>query len=149
MEVVTWALVGVAQQLNRWSIAANEHDRSSAPFPSRQRAAFSRELFLCCFCQKSTGAFIETNCLWAQLSAIDKLIMQMRDCVQDVAVWQCRKSHADLMCARIRPTGTWCRDCRRNAVGYIGIKLIISTQTHPHCVTTEKWSIKSESFDVD
>lgn len=48
-------------------------------FPPRQRAAFSWELFLSGFCQKSTGAFIETNCLWAQLSAIDKLIMQMRD----------------------------------------------------------------------
>lgn len=64
-------------------MAANEHGRSSAPFASRQRAAFSRELFLSCFCQKSTGAFIETNCLWAQLTTIDKLIMQMRGCVQD------------------------------------------------------------------
>lgn len=35
------------------------------------------------FCQKNTGAFIETNCLWAQLTTIDKLIMQMRSRVED------------------------------------------------------------------
>lgn len=71
--------VGVAQQLNGWSMAANEHGRSSAPFASRQWAASSRELFLSHFCQKNTGAFVETNCLWAQLTTIDKLIMQMRN----------------------------------------------------------------------
>lgn len=66
-----WAVVGAAQQLNHWSMTANEHGRSSALFASRQRDALSWELFFSCFCQKRTGAFIETNCLWAQLTTID------------------------------------------------------------------------------
>lgn len=76
MEVVI--CVGVAQQLNRWSMMANEHGRSPAPSASWQWAAFSGELVLSYLCQENTGAFIETNCLRAQLATIDKLIMQMR-----------------------------------------------------------------------
>lgn len=155
-----WAVVGVAQQLNCWSIAANEHGRSSAPFPSWQRAAFSRELFLSCFCQKSTGAFIETNCLWAQSSAIDKLIMQMRDCVQDVAVWQSRKSHTDRsVCTH---TGNWDFEVQRLA---LDARIYWHQTDHVHTNTfslhdymcqsvdvgrrNEKWLIKSKSFDAD